>query len=494
MKFLFIKRKEIECLTAACLLCLFAVQAQQPYHVKTQADLPAANLSAAADNPFKGFVTSPNWVNPTDQKFTSTLDFYSIGLDTTMTGDNSFDWTYLEGLLNGSASRKRHAILRFIMDSPDDDDSPYVPQFLIDQGLQFNSYSEHGGGQSPDYTDPALLKALEQFIVALGDNYDGDQRIAFIHLGLIGFWGEWHTYPHEDWIPTSTVTQVADWYRTAFTITHLQARYPGPMIVNNSFGLNDDSFAYATLNENNPSSWFFWPRVTRAGYTEFWRNSVMGGEIYPDIQANVFSSTFPDTTTDLEQDFNECTETTHATYILVNYAFQTGYSGQDLDRAQAAALGMGYAYRISRVEVTEADNSSLVDIRVQVTQDGIAPFYYPLLLHLSCEGMPTMSISGVQDIIGQGDSENFDFLSVSAAPLCLQTVTLSLSSTHGYAGALIKFAQGTDGDVVLNIPPALPSPPSTTTTAIPTASPAVLSPSPTTMSPTGCLFCTLWKQ
>ena len=476
--------RKIQCLAAASLLLAFEVKAQ-PYHVKTEADLPAANLSAAANNPFKGFVTSPNWVDPSNQKFPSTLDFYYIGLDTTMTGDNSFDWSYLEGRLNDSASRNRHAVLRFILDYPNDGDSPYVPAFLVDQGLQFDSYSDHGGGQSPDYTDTLLLVALEQFIFALGANYDGDKRIAFIQLGLLGFWGEWHTYPHNDWIPTSTMTSVAEWYKSAFRITQLQGRYPDPMIVNNGFGLKDDSFAYATLNKNNPNSWFFWPRVTRAGYTDFWRHSVMSGEVFPGIQGNVFSSTFPNTATDTEQDFNECTETTHATYIIVNYAFQTGYSGQDLVRAEAAAHRLGYAYRISRVEVTESGNP-LVDIRVEVTQDGVAPFYYPLSLHLSCDGIPTMSMNGVQGIIAQGDSQTFDFLSVIATPSCLRAVTLSLSSSHGYSGSSIKFAQGADGGVVLNIPSALTSPPTTTTTMPtappPTASP-VIDPSPPTTSP-----------
>jgi hypothetical protein len=45
-----------------------------------------------------------------------------------------------------------------------------------------------GGGFTPDYGSPPLLTTLVQFVEALGSKYDGDNRIAFIHLGLLGFW------------------------------------------------------------------------------------------------------------------------------------------------------------------------------------------------------------------------------------------------------------------------------------------------------------------
>jgi hypothetical protein len=32
------------------------------------------------------------------------------------------------------------------------------------------------------------VNALVDFVKALGEKYDGDNRIAFLHLGLLGFW------------------------------------------------------------------------------------------------------------------------------------------------------------------------------------------------------------------------------------------------------------------------------------------------------------------
>jgi hypothetical protein len=45
-----------------------------------------------------------------------------------------------------------------------------------------------GGGFTPDYGSPSLLNALVDFVEALGKKYDGDNRLAFLHLGLLGFW------------------------------------------------------------------------------------------------------------------------------------------------------------------------------------------------------------------------------------------------------------------------------------------------------------------
>jgi hypothetical protein len=32
------------------------------------------------------------------------------------------------------------------------------------------------------------VNALVDFVKALGEKYDGDNRIAFLHLGMLGFW------------------------------------------------------------------------------------------------------------------------------------------------------------------------------------------------------------------------------------------------------------------------------------------------------------------
>ena len=86
-------------------------------------------------------------------------------------GPNSFDFSPLENYLSGSASRQKHAVLRFILDYHQQ--QPYVPQYLINAGLTMTDYTDMGNqpgqSQSPDYSDPLLISALETFVAKLGE-------------------------------------------------------------------------------------------------------------------------------------------------------------------------------------------------------------------------------------------------------------------------------------------------------------------------------------
>ena len=202
----------------------------------------------------------------------SSLEFYYMGLNDVMTNTSTFDWeSRFEVKLNQTRGRNRHSIVRFVLDTPGSGGSQ-VPQFLIDGGLKFNTYPDifYGGGWSPDYKDGNLQKALMEFIEAFGRKYDGDTRIAVVQVGLLGFWGEWHTYTNgsgvtEGWIPESLKTDVVEQFQTFMNTTQVQVRYPFGPAIQAGFGLHDDSFAYATLDGDSNGGvdvgWFFWPRV-----------------------------------------------------------------------------------------------------------------------------------------------------------------------------------------------------------------------------------------
>ena len=444
------------------------VKVNIPYY--TTSDLGNPNDNAASGNPLKGFLTSPDWSTPPyRQEIPSSLEFYYVGLNEVMTGSDDFDWdTSFEPMIAETASRNKHAIVRFRMDCPGE--TTMVPEFLVDNGLVMNSYSTYGGGQSPDYTDSNLLQALQGFIAAFGARYDGDTRIGFIQVGLLGFWGEWHTYTDgsgltEGWIPSSTKDLIVGAFESAFSITQLQVRYPHQSAVDAGFGLHDDSFAHSTLdgaaNGGVVVDWFFWPEVQNAGITDFWKNSTMGSELRPDLQSSIFSDTY--TIGEYKQDFDLCVNTTHATYCLNYFALasENGYSGNDLSRAIDSNNRMGYSFRVTSVSVSEGNAASSVDVAVTIAQFGVAPFYYPLELTLTCQGGGDLSLPGVETIISQGDVKIFTFVNLPATPQCLDDVSITLTSSFAYLGNPVKFAQGLDGrsvNVALPLPSLAPSP------------------------------------
>jgi len=169
--------------------------------------------------------------------FPTSLEYSYVALNKVMThaGTRTFDWSWVDSLLVATAQRGHHAILRLYVDYPsccggpnEDQYESAVPADLTkgSEAVTFTAYSDHGGGLSPDYRNERLIAAFEAAIAAFGARYDGDARIACIQLGLLGFWGEWHTYGDNEnkealTPPRSTQIRVLTTYNTAFTQTRL---------------------------------------------------------------------------------------------------------------------------------------------------------------------------------------------------------------------------------------------------------------------------------
>jgi hypothetical protein len=366
-----------------------------------------------------------------------------------MTGPNQFNWTVLDKSINDAIRRNNHVIWRLFIHYPGD---PVLrlPRFLINSGVRLVNTTS---GISPDYNDPKLLQAIEQFIAAFGKRYDGAKGLGFIQMGLLGFWGEWHTHEAFGILSDETIDKAVSWYRAAFKVTQLQARFPFASSYAAKIGLHDDSFAYSTLdgpdNGNVTVGWFFWPKVTRAGQTDFWKRSVMGGETHPEVQAEVFKPTYA-AGTPYKQYFMKCVNVTHATYMIHHHAFKDGgLTGVELQNAQNAHASMGYNFQVTKVAVAKS-SSSRVMVDVTLNQVGVAPFYYPLNMTLSCSGAK-VSVSGVESLIEFGSSNKFSFPNIPSSSKCMKSVTFTLESSFVLPGRPIRFAQG-NGRVSLSLP------------------------------------------
>ena len=157
-----------------------------------------ANLTRTRENPLRGFIHRLGHSTPND--FPCSLEYANLPFADLMDGPSSFTFdTGLEPSLQLAEARSHQLVLRVYIDYPSKTSSG-LPDFLKGKVLVHN-YTEHGGGQSPDYNNPDLQQALLALIKALGKTYDGDRRLAVVQAGLLGFWGEWHTFPHPDWFP-----------------------------------------------------------------------------------------------------------------------------------------------------------------------------------------------------------------------------------------------------------------------------------------------------
>ncbi|UUL77434.1 hypothetical protein NG819_08220 [Pseudarthrobacter sp. Fe7] len=141
---------------------------------------------APASNPLQGFV-------PYAGKYDAlpySMEWFYIPVNAVVTGAGTYNWSALDAQLNSIASRGHQAVFRFYLDYPGRRTG--VPQYLLDAGLATHPYADYGNqgvSVSPDYDDPRLVQAMDAFIAGFGARYDGDPRIGFIEMGLLGFWG-----------------------------------------------------------------------------------------------------------------------------------------------------------------------------------------------------------------------------------------------------------------------------------------------------------------
>lgn len=332
---------------------------------------------APPNNPLKGFMPfSGDYA-----AFPYSMEYFNLPLNSVMTGSNQFNWAALEERLAPIVARGNQAEFRFYLDYPALPSG--IPRYLLDAGLvthAYNDYGNNGLSVSPDYENPSLRAALTNFIAAFGAHYDGDPRIGFITVGLLGFWGEWHTYPYS-WFASVTVQdEVLNAFQAAFIGTKLLVRLPyGTNPGSRPIGYHDDSFAFSTLD---PPSWCFLGQLKSTGETNKWRSQPIGGEVRPEIQNCVFD---PDPTICLGlgmQDYNRCVDLTHASWMVYQGAFAgAGFSGPENDLALAGARRLGYEFFVTTVTLAPLAETARVTLALRNT--GVAPFYYDWPIELA---------------------------------------------------------------------------------------------------------------
>jgi hypothetical protein len=160
-----------------------------------------------------------------------------------------------------------------------------------------------------------------------------------------------------------------------------------------------------------------------------------------------------------------------------------GYSGAELSKFLSVQARMGYSFYVPQVAASLTAISTQVDIAVTVTQIGVAPYYYPLSLGLSCNGMSNKKVAGVESLIDQGSSGIFAFTGVPATSSCLGSISVTLESDFLYPERPMKFAQQ-NGMLVFSLPlpnGALPLPtPTVVPVKAPSTAPVVPVKAPTT--------------
>jgi hypothetical protein len=317
----------------------------------------------ALDNPLKGWCPYTN-AGAITQPYSMVFQYISWRELEPVENDFRFDaW---EQTWDSPAAKNKHVLFRVYIDYPGKPSG--LPDWLRDAGVKETVYDDYGGGKSPDYNDPRMVAAMEHLIAALGQRYNQDPRIAFIQLGLLGFWGEWHTYPRSAlYASPDTERRIIDAYRKAFPDKSLMVRYARDYAGKQQWiGFHDDMFPADT---DNGQDWSFLAGLRREQRTENWQRAVVGGEMEPGEAERWLGTDYDSTRMMLTR--------THFTWIGP-YCPALVKSDDDQFRSRSEELvrTMGYNFELTEIKHS-GESMRTVHITLKGTNTGVAPFYYP---------------------------------------------------------------------------------------------------------------------
>lgn len=314
---------------------------------------------------------------------THTLDWYPVSLHSTMLGPNEFEWKYVDKRLETASAAGKTVILRPAMDFLSE--YPRLPCYLTNiHGATYqitnyydkNYFTYPTKGIIPVYTNEATQTAMMLFIRAFGARYDGDPRIAFLEVGLIGSWGEWYNinlsrFPLTT-VPPGLKREILQTYSESFKKTKVVIRWPEKEFASMPFGYHDDWFAFWKI----PDSLHKWE--TRAGpeALDRWKTHPIISRLHPEYNNPEKNHSLPPNYF-TKDNILSLIQRDHLSCIRLPYYNYGKIPTNVVTQLIELAPKLGYELYVPKADWKMDTAKKTLQLSVTITNSGVAPFYYP---------------------------------------------------------------------------------------------------------------------
>lgn len=328
----------------------------------------------ALNNPLKGFRYSSvasEGKHPYDAIIRQYIKWNEIerladdGLERILTFSNQ-KWS-------GVAENNSKVIPRVYLDWDSNQGNEYWPEDMV----------------TGDYSSEQFIGRVTGLVDKLGKAWDNDSRVAWIQLGIIGYWGEHHH-------PKPTLEQqklLGDLFTEAFQNKKVLVRYPAEQFHGYNFGMYWDRFGDTKPGVEQaveymdmfPDRWKTVPNEGEVGY----------GADYGDANPG--------------EDPDDSLQDPEHRQHLINWIRKLHASGcgwisnydtsNPLSRAGAEILQKVFGYRFILREVTYPEtlrNNQSFSITFDVENVGSAPFYYDWPVELRLLDHETLEVKWKQ--------------------------------------------------------------------------------------------------
>jgi len=329
-------------------------------------------------NPYIGWAPSAEYIN---NDYEYSLVYASIMWNELEPYKEQYKFEEIEKKFNFNYWAKRNVkvIIRLVLDNPGEFEHIDIPMWLYNElngdGVIYNI--EYGRGFSPDYNNKTLIGYHQKLLKKMGERYNKDPRIAFVILGSIGHWGEWHTTDDLTVFPKKNITdQYVEHYRESFPDKKLLMRRPHDIASRYDIGLYNDMIGDEEATTHGYLNWIkkgyrFWlTNEFNPPMPEFWKYGPSGGEFAEGNAKKYVSKNRIDHT--LEQIKNS-----HISWIGPCSAVDIPYESKYKENIQKVQGILGYKFWVERMEISKTITTGKeFDMTINWKNSGIAPFYY----------------------------------------------------------------------------------------------------------------------
>jgi hypothetical protein len=334
--------------------------------------------STAVHNPYIGYAPSTDSVSLCEK---STLVYAEILWSELEPEEGRFDWDNFENVHHLSRWRDegKKLVLRFVCDKPGKEAHMDIPNWLYDKTGDGAEYDiSYGKGYCPDYNNEDFIAAHEKAIKEIADHFRGENFLAYVELGSLGHWGEWHTYYAADIprMPEVVVrTRYVQHYVSSFDYCMLLMRRPfaelpeGAGVFNDMTGIANDTILWLKWIEEGGDYNETGEKGAIKAVPDIWEKAPVGGEFASSVPISVMIGRDYDNTVEL-------LKKSHMSFIGPMVPYLKRENLEFYDSADKLLKYVGYRYRISSMNLKVAFGMDHIDCRVKLINDGVAPIYF----------------------------------------------------------------------------------------------------------------------
>lgn len=226
-----------------------------------------------------------------------------------------------------------------------------------------------------DYSSDQFRQRVVSLVRKLGEVWDGDPRVAFVEMGIVGYWGEHHSPS-----PTPAVQSImGQAFINAFPNKKVLVRHAWKEFRIFDFGEYWDSFGHYDEMEVHGRG--------IASLGNRWNAQIIGGEVaYNWGNYKIQAGDDPTDTVLSENHRNYIIDTIRWLHCTQLRWISDYVSIDRLVRAGAAEIqkAMGYRFTLDGVAFTKnVEQDRRLEVAFTVRNDGSAPFYYPWPVEVS---------------------------------------------------------------------------------------------------------------